>query len=198
MKETSKAMLRRQEENSLRHFNWEEIFQGRMLDIGSGDDPLANAEPFDKEHGDANFLTQHFEKESFDLIHASHCLEHLEQHAADVLADWVSLLRPGGHLVFVVPDFGAYERLQYPSRFNYDHKSSWSMIYKGSPFPRHYHLPTLLRELRETSPFELDVRRMMYVERNYDWSLPPEVDQTIPFEAGVEILNEVVLKVLPF
>lgn len=39
---------------------------------------------------------------SFDVIIASHVLEHLE-NAKDALADWVRVLKPGGHLLIGVP-----------------------------------------------------------------------------------------------
>lgn len=46
--------------------------------------------------------------ESFEIIYASHLLEHVHRHMVlSVLNHWVALLRPGGTLRLAVPDFAA-------------------------------------------------------------------------------------------
>jgi len=54
--------------------------------------------------------------ESFDVVIASHVLEHLE-NGRDALADWVRVLKPGGHLLVGVPMhpgwLAALARLKY-------------------------------------------------------------------------------------
>jgi len=71
-------------------------FSGSVLDIGCGDDPVVpHARPFDVEHGNAERILDFLPPESFDTVNSSHCLEHM----CDVpraLADWWSLVRPGG------------------------------------------------------------------------------------------------------
>jgi SAM-dependent methyltransferase len=47
------------------------------------------------------------ESEAFDLVTASHVLEHLEDDDA-ALDEWIRLVRPGGHLLIILP---ANERL---------------------------------------------------------------------------------------
>lgn len=47
-----------------------------------------------------------FEKNSVDLIYASHCLEHFRYLDIDrVLCEWLRVLKPGGILRLSVPDF---------------------------------------------------------------------------------------------
>lgn len=191
--ESSKSQRRRAKEDAAGILPWSEIFQGKILDIGAGDDPLKlpDCTPFDTADGDANKLTNYFDPESFDLLHASHLVEHL-YNPKQSLRDWVDLLKPGGYLLFTVPDVGAYEDFKFPSVKNPDHKASFSMIYRGSAFPIHYHIPTLLHELSDI--YETLVAR--YIEINFDWS-KRHVDQTWKEEDGVEIWNEVLLQKKP-
>lgn len=51
---------------------------------------------------DAHDIT--FEKQSFDLIYSSDCLEHLERDE-EALANWYSLLKPGGQIIIFVPAY---------------------------------------------------------------------------------------------
>lgn len=43
------------------------------------------------------------------------------------LRDWCQLVRVGGHLFFIVPDEDLYEQGVFPSRFNSDHKSTFTI-----------------------------------------------------------------------
>ncbi len=104
---------------------------GRVLDIGAGADPvLADAVVFDLAHGDANRITA-FEPGSFDCVYSSHCLEHMHDPVA-TLANWWSLVKPGGTLFLIVPDEDLYEQGVFPSRFNSDHKSTFTLAKKRS------------------------------------------------------------------
>lgn len=193
MNESTKALRRRWCEDARGEFPWRQIFTGRMLDVGCGPDklPFPNVVGFDSENadvvGDANKLTEYFEPESFDVISASHVLEHVF-NPAEAIRDWLTLIKPGGHLVALVPDVGAYERFTYPSTYNPDHKASFSMIYHGSSFPVHYHIPTLLATFDDVATVLL----ARYVERNYDWTASG--DQTFNESGQVEIWNEFCLK----
>ena len=102
------------------------LFRGRGLDIGCGPDPVRpDAQPFDLLDGDANDITR-FVHEDFDYVYSSHCLEHMRDPRA-ALADWWTLVRPGGHLILVVPDEDLYEQGAFPSRFNADHKATFTI-----------------------------------------------------------------------
>ena len=191
MKETTKSTQRRMEEDAAGVFPWRQIFTGRGLDVGAGDDPLQfpGCQPFDKGDGDANTLSRYFAPEMFDYIHASHCAEHLHDPSKSI-RDWLTLVKPLGHIVLTVPDVGAYERFTCPSRYNPDHKSSWSMIYLGSSFPIHVHIPTWVKQFDDVAITVL----ARYVERNYNWKLKPEFDQTWTLATGCEIWNEIVFQ----
>jgi hypothetical protein len=41
--------------------------------------------------------------------------------------EWWKLVKPGGHLFFIVPDEDLYEQGIFPSRFNPDHKATFTI-----------------------------------------------------------------------
>ena len=48
---------------------------------------------------------------TYDFVHSSHCLEHMRDPAR-AMHNWLRILKPGGHLVCLVPDEDLYEQLQ--------------------------------------------------------------------------------------
>lgn len=107
------------------------LFKGRVLDIGAGSDPVTpDAVAFDLAHGDANHIIA-FEPGSFDCVYSSHCLEHMHDPVKS-LANWWSLVKPGGVLFVIVPDEDLYEQGMFPSKFNDDHKSTFTLSKKKS------------------------------------------------------------------
>ena len=131
--------------------------------MGSGDDalPFPGCRPFDQKDGDANRLSDYFKTESFDYLHASQSLEHMHDPRA-ALTQWLYVVKPGGHLVISIPSWEIYEGMVWPSRFNPDHKSTWSMSLRGSPAPIHILVPEFLKE------FPVKVERCRLVDANYD------------------------------
>jgi SAM-dependent methyltransferase len=121
MKEASKTKSTRSPEF------YKKFMSGSVLDIGPGDDLcVPYATPFDQAQGDANHILDYFKPQTFDCVHSSHCLEHVYD-APRCLADWWALVKPGGFLITVVPDEDLYEQGQWPSLFNYDHKSTFRL-----------------------------------------------------------------------
>ena len=113
-----------------------DYFQGDILDIGGGTTPvIPSAQIFDLQHGDAQHILKYLEPESFDCVHSSHCLEHIEDVSL-AISQWWSLVKVGGYLILVVPDEDLYEQGVWPSMFNSDHKhtftisktNSWSSV----------------------------------------------------------------------
>lgn len=103
-----------------------QAIQGSGIDIGCGSDPVTpTARRFDREHGDANVASQYV-KEQFDFVYSSHCLEHMHNPRMTIL-DWWKLVKPGGHLFIIVPDEDLYEQGVFPSRFNEDHKATFTI-----------------------------------------------------------------------
>jgi SAM-dependent methyltransferase len=116
-----------------------QALRGRVLDVGAGADPVvADAVVFDLAHGDANRITA-FEPGSFDCVYSSHCLEHMHEPVA-TLANWWSLVKLGGTLFLIVPDEDLYEQGIFPSSFNDDHKSTFTLAKKRSWSPRSFNV----------------------------------------------------------
>ena len=102
------------------------ILRGSGIDIGCGSDPvIPGVRKFDLAEGDANYVTR-FVHEQFDFVYSSHCLEHM-QDPKSTLHEWWQLVRPGGHLIFIVPDEDLYEQGVFPSRFNPEHRATFTI-----------------------------------------------------------------------
>lgn len=102
------------------------LLQGKGIDIGCGAWLVRpDVQPFDQVHGDANHITRYAQPGAYDYVFSSHCLEHMRDpdHA---LGEWWKLVKPGGHLLVVVPDEDLYEQGYWPSLFNKDHKFTFT------------------------------------------------------------------------
>ena len=120
---------------------------GRGIDIGCGPDPVVpDCERFDLEHGDANQIGSLRDNEAYDYVFSSHCLEHMHQPSEAIL-QWWSLVRPGGYLIFLVPDEDYYEQGYWPSLFNPDHKATFTMHKQQSWSDCSYNISDLLSSL---------------------------------------------------
>lgn len=159
--------------------------------MGCGPDklPYKQCQGFDVEDGDANHLSNYFKPASFNYLHASQTLEDMLDPVS-ALRDWVTLVKPKGHIIFTVPDWVLYEGLVFPSRYNGAHKSTWSLFYRQSNAPIHCYIPKFLAEAAPSAT----VLRAQLADNNYDYKLMTSVDQTIP-EDGAEAFIEVVLAI---
>lgn len=109
-------------------------FVGRGLDVGCGDDPLSRYQSLfplvtelvdhDWPQGDAQELAL-YGAGTFDFLHSSHCLEHVRDPWT-ALRRWCEVVKPGGYLVVLIPDEDMYEQGAWPSRFNGDHKHTFT------------------------------------------------------------------------
>jgi len=158
MNETTKAKL-----------HWgaieQEATRGRGIDIGCGPDPVTpGARRFDLEHGDANLISQHV-NEQYDFVYSSHCLEHMHQPRAAIL-EWWKLVRPGGYLFVLVPDEDLYEQGVFPSRFNDDHKATFTLSKASSWSPLSINVLDLANSLPGGKIISLQLQ-----DRGYDRSL---------------------------
>jgi SAM-dependent methyltransferase len=191
MNEASKAMRRRYIEDALGHFPWMKLFRGDGIDVGCGPDkiPFDRCVAFDKEQGDANNLLDHFPPNHFSYLHSSQSLEHMTDPEA-ALRSWIGVVKPRGHIIVTVPSWELYEGMVFPSRFNPDHKSTWSLWQKDSPAPIHIYVPEWLRKFKDVAK----VVRCELVDNHYDYKLGTKRDQTLPEDAGVEAFIEFVLQ----
>ena len=124
----------------------QQALQGNGIDIGCGPDPVSpTARRFDLEHGDANVISQ-FIKEQFDFVYSSHCLEHMHD-PRKALLEWWKLVKPGGFLFVTIPDEDLYEQGVFPSRFNDDHKATFTISKSSSWSPVSHNVFDLARSL---------------------------------------------------
>jgi SAM-dependent methyltransferase len=134
MNETSKAVVRRMYDPAFART----YFAGDGIDIGASPDSLNNYQEFfplirscvswNMPDGDAQEMLG-VERNSYDFVHSSHCLEHLRDPWA-ALDRWMQILRVGGYLICLIPDEDLYEQGIWPSQFNADHKHTFT-IYKS-------------------------------------------------------------------
>jgi SAM-dependent methyltransferase len=189
MKECSKSVARRlADSNFTRNY-----FVGSGLDIGGKPDPLAlykelfcqmtAVKTWDWEDGDAQFLAG-VPDASFDFVHSSHCLEHLVDPVIG-LANWLRVVRPGGHLVVTVPDEDLYEQGIFPSTFNRDHKWTFTIFKQTSWSPKSVNLLDLVRGLGSDS----ELVRMEQLAATYRFELPRFDQSLTPVgECGIEFV----------
>jgi SAM-dependent methyltransferase len=146
-------------------------FAGSVIDIGAGDSPVVpHAKVFDVADGDANRVLDYVDGQ-FDCVYSSHCLEHMYD-AYCALADWWQLVKPGGWLVVTVPDEDLYEQGAWPSRYNADHKWTFTLSKRSSWSPRSVNVMQLAKTLEGG-----DVQAVELQDAGYDRSLRG-VDQT--------------------
>ena len=168
-------------------------FVGRGLDIGGGSDPLAlyfelfprmtDIDIWDRAQGDGQTLDG-VADDSYDFLYSSHCLEHLVDPLA-ALRNWLRVVRPGGHLVVVVPDEDLYEQGHWPSRFNPDHKHSFTTYKTDSWSPVSINLLELLTKLGPRA----QILSLATIDAGYRYKLKG-IDQTLTpaAESSIEFI----------
>ncbi len=181
-------------------------FTGKGIDVGGGHDGLDkfaaelgfdSCKNWDMPDGDAQHLAS-VPDGTYDFLHSSHCLEHMVEPAV-ALANWVRVVRGGGYLVITVPDEELYEHLHWPSRYNGDHKWSFT-IYRGVPaLPKSINVFDLLTPLWKS----VEIIKVERIEAGYRYDLG-EVDQTATAtaECAIEIIlrkkQETAVRAKPF
>lgn len=175
MQETSKAFEHRKRKD---HFS--KFLNGHGIDIGCGDDKLSvlngKVDGWDFLNGDA-MIMEGVPNENYDFVYSSHCLEHM----VDVnisLYNWTRILKVGGHLYVVVPDFVLYEKMRFPSLWNQDHKSTFSDTFHRDKLKRdnHFHLDDL-KSILENLNMEVVITTLE--DDGYNYDLGPDIDQTM-------------------
>jgi SAM-dependent methyltransferase len=121
-------------------------FSGSVLDIGCGPDKIVpHAKGFDVVDGDANKIDDYL-ADRFDMVFSSHALEHMH-HPEDAIRRWWRLVARGGRMIVIVPDEDLYEQGIFPSRFNRDHKATFTLSKRESWSPRSYNVSSLVSQL---------------------------------------------------
>jgi SAM-dependent methyltransferase len=169
-------------------------FVGEGIDIGGKPDPLGQyvsifpclirVHTWDLEQGDAQFM-QGVPDGRFDFVHSSHTLEHM-QDARVALANWARIVKPGGFLILIVPDEDLYEHGHWPSRYNPDHRWSFTIYKRSSAMPKSINVVDLAREFGD----RLELERLQLLRDFVRADVPPDLDQTLAptAECGIEIV----------
>ena len=189
MKECSKSVSRRLSDSRfLRRY-----FNGDGIDIGGAPDPLllyselfpliTSVRTWDLGDGDAQFMNGILDN-SFDFVFSSHCLEHLND-PLEGLRNWVRVTRPGGYVVFALPEEDLYEQGVFPSAFNRDHKNTFTIAKATSWSKRSINVLDMLRALGPDAAVE----KVELLDETYRYTLP-RYDQTLTpvGESGIEVV----------
>jgi SAM-dependent methyltransferase len=189
MKECAKACARRAREPAFSTA----YFVGEGLDVGGAPDPLSlyadffplmrSVQIWDWDQGDAQFL-HGIPDARFDFVHSSHCLEHMRDPPM-ALANWFRAVKPGGHLVVLIPDEDLYEQGVWPSTFNGDHKATFTVNKARSWSPVSHNLFSLIEGLGERAELKL----LQVLDCSFRRGLP-RFDQTMTpvGESAIEIV----------
>ena len=184
-------------------------FVGDGIDIGCGSDcveaykeqfPRMNScVGYDLGQGDAQYCGGNVDDhEQFDFVHSSHCLEHMrDPHIA--ICNWWKLVKPGGHLILMVPDEDLYEQGSWPSIYSpgeYGHLHSFTIYKKSSWSPASINLFDLLTQLPNARICKIELLDHTY---RYDSNLRDcegsrKADQTFSFGGIGECAIEAVVR----
>lgn len=167
-------------------------FVGHGIDVGGKPDPLgqyaglfarmASARTWDLEDGDAQYMSGVSDGQ-YDFLHASHCLEHMVDVPV-ALGNWIRVVKAGGFLIITVPDEDLYELGIWPSRFNSDHKWTFTIMKEESWSPKSLNVLEMLREFAgvvEVEKVELlrDFYRDAWAEEKIDQTRTPVAECAI-------------------
>jgi SAM-dependent methyltransferase len=117
------------------------------IDLGCQHDPLNHTfRRWDVIFGDSDATYMDgVPDEKFHTVYASHLLEHIEDYQT-ALKNWWRILKPGGHLILIVPHRDLYEKKsQPPSNWNGEHK--WFWLPDQEEPPRCLNLKHVLQEV---------------------------------------------------
>lgn len=189
MLEQSKSAKRRYNDGD----SHRKYFRGNGIDIGAGQDSLEEMKHvflgihgvfgWDVHHGDGQNLDG-VPDDYFDFLHSSHSLEHMQDWEV-ALRNWIRVCKPGGYLIITVPEELMYEKESWPSRFNQDHK--WSFTLKAdSRMPNSVNVLDMARNLAGVT-----VEKIQLVDEFYRTDRHEE-DQTR--QTNAECCIEIILK----
>jgi SAM-dependent methyltransferase len=176
MDETSKSIHRR-----IHDINFStKYFVGTGIDIGAGGDNLGNyayifpklinVSPWDVNNGDAQYLKS-VPDNYYDFVHSSHCLEHLHDPYIG-LQNWWRVLKPGGYMIVMIPDEDLYEQGFFPSKFNGDHKWTFTIYKEESWCAKSINLLDIIKSLDRYKICKLEL-----LDRTFNYNIKNQ-DQT--------------------
>jgi SAM-dependent methyltransferase len=184
--ETKKASKRRKKIQMFR----ERIFVGKGIDIGCGKDILNRRifqkitliKPFDIENGDAQYINKFEPENSYDFVHSSNCLEHMNDPLI-AIKNWFSIVKERGYLIFTVPDEDLYEQGFFPSKYNYDHKWTFTIYKQKSWCSKSINILDFLMGLKNCKIITIGI-----IDTNYDYAKKNEDQTRGEAEAFIEVV----------
>jgi ubiquinone/menaquinone biosynthesis C-methylase UbiE len=187
-RETSKAVERRSVDKRFA----EKYIVGEVIDIGAGADgigahknqfpKITNVKDWDLPDGDA-MLMANASDNTYDCVHSSHCLEHMVDPVL-ALENWIRIAKPGGYIVVLVPEEDLYEQGFWPSRYNGDHKHTWTIAKNDSWSPVSINVVNFLYQFLN----HVEIIKIELIDHNFDYSKPQE-DQTLGIsESAIEFV----------
>jgi ubiquinone/menaquinone biosynthesis C-methylase UbiE len=175
--ETTKSRLRRLPDTQYA----QAYFVGVGIDIGCGDDSLGqhtdtypnieSVRPWDLPDGDAQLMSGVADN-TYDFVHSSHCLEHMrDPHVA--MANWIRICKSGGYIVVTIPEEDLYEQGNWPSNYNHDHKTTWTIAKENSWSPVSVSVLPFLYGMVS----QVEIIKIQLIDHNYHYDVKG-VDQT--------------------
>jgi FkbM family methyltransferase len=165
----------------VKHKDFENYLWGKGIDIGGGYDtlkiPKGTVDAWDINQGDATYMDG--ADTNYDFVYSSHCLEHIE-NVEKALENWCRILKPGGILFVVVPDYKLYEKCLWPSKFNADHKNTFSIDMTRDGIGRNNHFNVGKDIVPLFKRLNVNVLESRLESDNYNAELPEHIDQTGP------------------
>ncbi len=177
---------------------------GDGIDIGAGPDSISqyyelfplmkSCRAWDMPDGDAE-LMESIPDNTLDFVHSSHCLEHM-RNPSIALDNWLRILKPGGHMICLIPDEDLYEQGEFPSTYNSDHKHTFTIHKRNSWSQQSINLFDLLAN----SKYPVEVKKIELLDATFRYDLNRHIqksrfDQTLT-PIG-ECAIEFILKKLP-
>jgi len=120
----------------------------------------------------------------WDFVHSSHCLEHMvDPYVA--LKNWIRITETRGYLIITVPDEDMYERGDWPSKRNPDHKHTFTIGKESSWSPVSINVIDMLMEFIEV----VEIIRITKLDSFFS-ETSDEFDQTMNpvAECGIEFV----------
>lgn len=120
---------------------YDEYFRGCGIDIGCGGDVLSkmifknidSVVVYDNQFDVSNdaMYCGNIGDGVFDFVYSSHCLEHMD-NPYEAFSNWLRICKVGGYVIVAIPHEIFYEKCKWPSVYNGDHKTSWTLEFASN------------------------------------------------------------------
>ena len=91
----------------------------------------------------------------------------------EAMLNWIRICKPGGYIVVTVPEEDLYEQGNWPSIFNGDHKTTWTIAKESSWSPVSQSVVPFLYSMLD----QVEIIKIHLIDHNYHYNITG-VDQT--------------------